>query len=124
MASSLEPNRETTRMTTTKTTQTKESDVTISTTQAETWLLDRGSARLHAQYAEGVVNPIELAKALDVTPQMIYQYLRGETPRIPSRLNDSQKKVIDWDDAVAFVQKRLQKESDRQQRIDDELAGE
>ena len=67
----------------------------VSVEETEERLLAAGSERLHAQYELEVVNPIELAKALDIRPQQVYNYIRNG--RLESiRLNSTQKIVIPW----------------------------
>jgi hypothetical protein len=80
--------------------------------------------RLASQYEAGLVNPIVLAKAIKVRPQMIYNYCREPNARIQSHLNDTQHIVIVWKDAVEFVQKYLDRKAQAQARIEAELAGE
>lgn len=94
----------------------------ISTEETEQKLLKSGTDRLRTQHEEGVVNPIELAKALNVRPQMIYNYIRdGKIPTTES--NNTQKLVIPWGDAVAFAQKYLGRKLVKQQKVEAELRG-
>jgi hypothetical protein len=84
----------------------------VSIEDAKAYLDTRLSERGVAQVAEGVINPIELAKALDVRPQMLYSYIRDG--RIVARKTvDTQKLVFDLDTALEFVAKRLTREAQR-----------
>jgi hypothetical protein len=83
----------------------KETEVLVDEAKAEAFLLERGTDRLREQHSNGVVNPIELAKALNVRPQMVYNYIRDN--RIKSSRNDTGKIVVAWGEAVAFAQRYL-----------------
>jgi hypothetical protein len=93
----------------------------ITEADAMAFLESNGSDRLKAMKVDSIVAPIELARALGVKPQMIFQYIRSG--KIEHRLSETKTKLIPWDVAVAFVQARLQKEADKQAQIDDQLEG-
>ena len=81
----------------------------VSTEEALEWLTPRLSERAQEQVAQGVINPIELAKALNVRPQMLYSYIRDG--RLKARTTtDTQKLLIKFEDALEYVRKRLQRE--------------
>jgi len=87
-------------------------------------------ARYEEQKANGVVNPIVLAKLLGVRPQMIYNYIakgyivssEDDVQAIGS--NNTQKKTIDLNVAEGFARKQIDKREAKQARIEAELAGE
>lgn len=80
--------------------------------------------RLVAQREAGVVNPIVLARALGVRPQMIYNYIReGRNGLVGVRENDTQKIVIDWDVAIGFAQRYLNRKAQAELKKQLELAG-
>lgn len=93
----------------------------VSWEEAETYLIDKGSARLQEQREHGVVNPIELARALNIRPQVIYNYVRRGA--LPSHLGPTQNIEILWQDAVEFIQHRLQKQATKQAKIREQLNG-
>jgi len=83
-------------------------------------LVDAGVERLLAQRQEGVVNPIVLAKCLGIRPQMVYNYIKAG--RIPSvKHNSTQKIVIQWDVAVEFAQRYLNRKLRKQIELDAQL---
>lgn len=89
---------------------------------AEEWL----QKNLHPSQQElleryGIVTPIGLAKAVGVTPQVIYNYLRSG--RIEGRTNDTGKKVIPRPALYDYIEKRLAKEQARQEQLERELRG-
>ena len=86
-------------------------------------LLKQGTERFANQVSVGVVNPIELAKAMEVRPQMLYNYIRGGR-LIARTTEDTQKIVIDVDVAVGFAQKYFNRQIERQAQIERELRGE
>jgi hypothetical protein len=99
-------------------------DITITGETAEDYL--RGKAkegsRLAEQLEEGVVTPIELAKAIDVFPQMIYNYIRNG--RLAAHTTtDTQKIVIQLGDAKEFVRARLEKDARKAAQVQAELEG-
>jgi hypothetical protein len=100
----------------------------VDTAEAERRLLSRPIARLLEQKEQGIVNPIVLAEAIGVRPQMIYSYIRQGKIKSSKegaiRTNNTQKIVIDWDEAVAFAQRYLDKKARQQARIERELRGE
>jgi hypothetical protein len=100
----------------------------VDTAEAERRLLSRPIARLLEQKEQGIVNPIVLAEAIGVRPQMIYSYIRQgkikSSDKGGVRTNNTQKIVIDWDEAVAFAQRYLDKKARQQARIERELRGE
>jgi hypothetical protein len=78
--------------------------------------------RLEAQMAEQVVNPIVLAKVLGVKPQMIYNYIRSG--RINAVLhNNTQKKVIKLEDALAFARSYLDRKARAALKVEEQLEG-
>jgi len=92
--------------------------------EAEEFLLTQAGRipRLKDQYATGVVNPIVLATALGTRPQMIYQYIgKG---KIVAQMSETQKIVIDWQEAVKFTQTYIGRKQARQDKIEKELRGE
>jgi len=99
-------------MTTTNTpdVKTDELEVLVTDEEALAYLKEHGSTRLNQQMEQSVVTPIELAKALDIRPQMIYNYIRDG--RIASRKTpDTQKIVIPLEVAQAYVATRLNKDA-------------
>jgi hypothetical protein len=98
-------------------------DPIVSREDAEKILTSKPIARLQEQKAFGVVNPIVLAEALGVRPQMIYTYIRQGKVKAHSD-TATQKVVIDWDEAVSFAQRYLNKKAIQQARIERELKGE
>jgi hypothetical protein len=74
--------------------ETTEVEVLVTTEDAERQLLGSGLERLLKQQEQGVVNPIMLAQAIGVRPQMIYNYIRQG--RIASVMGNTQKKTIAW----------------------------
>lgn len=106
-------------------------DPLVSREDAEKSLLSKPVARLVEQKAFGVVNPIVLAEALGVRPQMIYSYIRqgkikrsAEVIQGGTRANNTQHIVIDWDEAVSFAQRYLNKKAKQKAQIERELKGE
>ena len=95
--------------------------------QAEEYLLEHGTDRFHGMWDSGKVNPIELAKALDIRAQMVYNYIKGGKIEGVGQ-NDTQKVTITNDGALAFAQKYLNrkavKEAKEQEKIARELRGE
>jgi 3-deoxy-D-arabino-heptulosonate 7-phosphate (DAHP) synthase len=85
-------------------------------------LQESKNARLQTQLSENVVNPIELAKHLEVKPQMVYNYIRSG--RIPSRLNDTQHFVVSVEDACEFISLYLSKKAAKAAQVEAELNGE
>jgi hypothetical protein len=89
------------------TTTDTDPEVVVTEEDAEKRLIDalRGTdlERLVAQKEQGIVNPIILARALNVRPQMIYNYIReGRIASVTD--NNTQKKVIPYSVALAFAQ--------------------
>lgn len=96
--------------------------VLVTKEQAEEQLLSRPIARLVEQKEQGVVNPIVLAEAIGVRPQMIYQYIRNG--RIAGvRDNNTQKITIAWSEAVAFAQRYLDRRARQALKTAQELEG-
>jgi hypothetical protein len=88
--------------------ETSVAEVSVSTEEALEFLTARLTERGVAQVKAGVINPIELAKALDVRPQMLYSYIRDG--RLKAFVTpDTQKLIIRKDDAVEYVRKRLER---------------
>src|SRR5262249_39993369 len=80
----------------------------VSFEEAESRLLELGTDRMREQAKSGVVTPIELAKALNVRPQQVYNYIRNS--RIAAhKTEDTQKLVVSWEDAVAEAQRLFSK---------------
>lgn len=106
--------------------------VAVTYEEAEELLLSYRNPRLKAQYAEGIINPIVLAGAVGVKPQMIYNYIRNgkiktidlDAPQPGVSTNNTQHIVIAWGVAVLWTQKYLQKKADHQERVERELRGE
>jgi hypothetical protein len=103
----------------------KGEDIELGLDEVKDMLLksDGASERFKAMVEAGVVNPIELAKAMDVRPQMLYNYIRNG--RLQARLTaDTQKFVIDLDVALKFAQRYIGKQLAKQAQIERELRGE
>lgn len=79
--------------------------------------------RLKLQAANGVVNPIVLAKFLGIAPQQVYNRIKANKIGVVNR-NTTQKIVIPIDEAVAFAAEYLDKQARKQAKIDAELRGE
>jgi hypothetical protein len=108
--------------TTTEETTEQEVEVLVTTEDAERQLLGSGLDRLLKQQEQGVVNPIMLAQAIGVKPQMIYNYIRAG--RIASVVdNNTQKKTIAWSVAVDFAQQYLNRKAVKAAKVERELAG-
>lgn len=102
---------------------TKENQTEVDTEAAEARLLTSATPRMHVQVTEGVVNPIELAKALGVRPQQVYNDIRaGRLGSVTHTV--TQKMVIEWDDAVEYSRKRFDRELQKELKVQAELAGE
>jgi hypothetical protein len=85
-------------------------------------LLEHGGDELAHQIEVGVVKPITFADALGVKPQFIYNYIRGG--RIKAhKTADTDKFVINVDDALTFATKYFAKQAEKAARIEEELAG-
>jgi|SRR5215831_2213154 len=99
-------------------------EIEISGEAAEDYLRGKAAdgSRLAEQLDEGVVTPIELAKAIDVLPQMIYNYIRNGRLNAHTTL-DTQKIVINLEDAKEFVRTRLEKDAKKAAQIAAELEG-
>lgn len=80
---------------------------------------ERGKQMLHDH---SLVTPVELAKARRISPQVIYNYIRSG--RIGVEYNSSGKKVILTDELFRYLQKFLDKEQAKQDRLERELRGE
>jgi hypothetical protein len=97
-------------------------EVLVSAEDAERQLLGSGLDRLLKQKEQGVVNPIMLAQAIGVRPQMIYNYIRSG--RIASVMdNNTQKKTIAWSVAVNFAQQYLNRKAVKAAKVERELSG-
>jgi hypothetical protein len=72
-------NKQTTTTTTTEAEVEETTEVLVLVTEqdAEKVLVESGLDRLMKQREQGVVNPIMLAQAIGVRPQMIYNYIRS-----------------------------------------------
>lgn len=95
----------------------------ISPEEAKSFLLKSGTPRLKAQIENGVVNPIELARAIGIKPQMVYNYIRNGKLLVRSSL-ETQKMVIPLDSALDFVSRRMDKDVAKKVKIQKELRGE
>jgi hypothetical protein len=96
--------------------------VLVTTEDAERQLLGSGLDRLLKQQEQGVINPIMLAQAIGVRPQMIYNYIRqGRIASVTD--NNTQKKTIAWSVAVDFAQKYLNRKAVKAAKVERELAG-
>jgi hypothetical protein len=83
-------------------------------------LREKGSPRLQEQLEHGVVTPIELANAVGKRPQMIYNYIRAG--RIAAHRNDeTQKLVINLEDAQGFVRQVLNKDKGKAAQVNQQL---
>jgi hypothetical protein len=108
--------------TTKEETTEQEQEVLVTEQDAERQLLGSGLDRLLKQQEQGVVNPIMLAQAIGVRPQMIYNYIRSG--RIASVMdNNTQKKTIAWSVAVNFAQQYLNRKAVKAAKVERELAG-
>jgi hypothetical protein len=117
-------NKQTTTTTTTEAEVEETTEVLVLVTEqdAEKVLVESGLDRLMKQREQGVVNPIMLAQAIGVRPQMIYNYIRSG--RIASVVdNNTQKKTIAWSVAVAFAQQYLNRKAVKAAKVERELAG-
>jgi hypothetical protein len=95
-------------------------EMLITKEEVEAQLMSSGLERLFAQQSEGIVNPIVLAKALGVKPQMIYNYIKnGKITAV--KQNNTQKLVISWSEAIDFAQRYLNRKLRRQQAVEAEL---
>lgn len=89
---------------------------------AEEWWRNHCSPKAQHLYDEfDVTTPIELARCIGVTNQVIYNYMRNG--RLEYTLNSSGKRVIEGPHLLSFLQHRLQKERDKQEKIERELRG-
>lgn len=102
---------------------TAEELIEVSTEEAVEWLENEAESntRLADQMANNVVNPMVLAAVCDIKPQMVYNYIRSG--RLPSHTNNTEKLVIPLEAAVEFVRNRLEKEAQKKQKLQRELAG-
>jgi hypothetical protein len=100
------------------------SDELVTFEEAEKVLLERGSKieRFPAQHAEGIVNPIVLAKLLKIRPQMVYNYIKQG--KLPEQANSSQRMVIPWVTAVEFARGYLDRKAIKAAKVAAELRGE
>jgi hypothetical protein len=87
-------------------------------------------ARFAEQAAEGVVNPIVLAKLVGVRPQMVYNYLaKGKFTEVEGAVgtNSTQKKVIQLDEAntwaQGYIDRKVTRETKEAEKVAAELAG-
>ena len=84
------------------------------------------------QKENGVINPIVLAKLLDVRPQMIYNYIsKGRFTQEENGAygtNNTQKITIRLDEANVFAasysERKSTREAEQQEKIQRELRGE
>jgi hypothetical protein len=122
-------------------TMTKEKDVQetpseplVTYEMAEKILLESKNPRMRAQYEQGIVNPIVLAQAVGCRPQMIYNYIKQGKIRTINQTdpagdaagiaeNSTQKIVLEWEYAVGWVQRYLNKKAEKQAAIEAELRG-
>ena len=90
---------------------------------AEQRLMAKATERMKEQRSEDIVNPIELAKALEIKPQQVYNDIRnGRLEAV--KHNNTQKIVIDWSVAVEYARRRFDRELQKQLKVEAELAGE
>jgi hypothetical protein len=94
----------------------------VSLEQAEQALLSKPIARLLEQQKLGIVNPIVLAEAIGVRPQMVYNYIRSGRIKAVKH-NNTQKLVIEWKEAVAFAQRYMDRKARAELKRQQELAG-
>lgn len=95
----------------------------VDDSDVEAWLFKHmplGQQELLERY--GIVTPIGLATAVDVTPQVIYNYLRNG--RIEYKLSETGKKVITRAALYKYLKNRLDKENAKQEQLERELRGE
>jgi len=100
--------------------------------EAEAVLLTSKNPRMKVQHAEGIINPIVLADALGIRPQMVYNYIKkgkiqtldlnAERPGVTE--NSTQHIVVEWSVAVRWVQMFMGKRAARQEKIEAQLRGE
>lgn len=82
---------------------------------------EKSKDRFVKQSEQQVVNPMVLAKLAGCRPQMIYNYIRaGKIPTVTE--NNTQKKVIPFADAQAWLTAYLTKKGEKALRIERELA--
>ena len=104
--------------------------MTLSYEAAEQVLLSSKNPRMKEQYALGIINPIVLADAVGIRPQMVYNYIRQgkiKTQDVEDTgvsTNSTQHIVIDWSTAVIWVQKFVGRKVEKQERIEAQLRGE
>lgn len=78
--------------------------------------------RLSEQASNGVINPIVLAKFLNIAPQQVYNRIKAGKIQIANR-NSTQKIVIPLGEALEFAANYLDKKARKQAQIEAELAG-
>jgi predicted DNA-binding transcriptional regulator AlpA len=100
----------------------KEKEVLVTEDKVEELLKKSKNERLLIQIDEGVINPIELAKFLGIAPQQIYNRIKQGKIATVDR-NTTQKIVIPLWAATKFAAEYLDKQAQKQKRIDDELKG-
>jgi hypothetical protein len=107
-----------------ETTETTAVEVTAEELQARVnSVLANGSERLATQLNQRVVNPIELARAMKVRPQMIYNYIRkGKIAAV--RQNNTQKLFIEEHEPRAFLDRYYGRKLAAEKKVELELAGE
>lgn len=82
------------------------------------------SAKGHATLSDptkGYITPIEMARLLGITPQVLYNYIRND--KLPYTLTPQGKKVIPLAACHEFVKARLMKADAKSQQIERELRG-
>lgn len=79
------------------------------------------NVRLAEQMKQNVINPIVLAKVCGIPPQMVYSYIKKGY--IERDSNNTQKIVIELNEAIRFVMKRLNRSASEQLKIVKELEG-
>jgi hypothetical protein len=97
-------------------------EITVTTDEALEFMLQVGTDRFNEQVSNGQVNPIELAKALGIRPQMIYNYVRNG--KLEATQSTTQKVQISVQVATEFAAKYLSRKATKQAKVDAELAGE
>jgi hypothetical protein len=85
-------------------------------------LLAVKNPRVKVMHEQGLMAPIDLAKAMEVRPQMIYNRIRDN--KLPAHFNTTGKYQLRFDDAVDFADAYFTRAAEKKAKIDAELAGE
>jgi hypothetical protein len=113
-------------MATTKTDETTEAapQVLVTNEDAESHLRNAGIERLVRMLdTTQTVAPIDLAKALNVKPQMVYNYTRNGRGGLVAKTNSTDKMEIPAENAIAFAQAQLNRRATVRAQVEAELAG-